>query len=122
MGILPLLIPLRLIQRVKVPENPVHGISVVPGVPPHIQGVTMAVVVPFPGGKHRLYTQLDTGAPTRKQDCQVLVVINNILSASRGRVGPKSKSEVKTWVRMVRRWANRPTGALKLRTHVLSAY
>lgn len=82
----------------------------------------MAVVVPFPGGKHRLYTQLDTGAPTRKQDCQVLVVINNILSASRGRVGPKSKSEVKTWIRMVRRWANRPTGALKLRTHVLSAY
>lgn len=56
----------------------------------------------------RMWTQLRTGSGTEGMDCVVLAIINLVVWASRGRLGPKDRSEVAEWVEMVRRWAGNP--------------
>lgn len=66
----------------------------------------------------RLFTQLGTGAPTAGADCGVLAVLNLAKWGSRGKVGPdvqvpaRDPQSVASWVRYIRRIANRPWGAM----------
>lgn len=82
----------------------------------------MAVEVPFPGGPHRLMTQLDTGSGTEGEDCVFVTCINGIRYMSRGKVGPKEQDDVGFWVKRIRQWAGRRTGPGYLRTDALKIY
>jgi hypothetical protein len=69
-----------------------------------------------------LRTQLKTGSGTEGDDCGVLTILNITLWASRGRIGPKDQSEVASWVKRVRRWAKRPSGAMLVRGDCFEVY
>lgn len=62
----------------------------------------------------RLWTQLNSGAPTAGMDCGAITAINLIVWASHGKIGPDylkpedDPNSLKSWVRMVRQWAGNP--------------
>lgn len=56
----------------------------------------------------RMWTQLRTGSGTEGMDCVALALVNLIVWASRGKLGPRSKDEVAEWVVQVRKWAGNP--------------
>jgi hypothetical protein len=70
----------------------------------------------------KLKTQLNTGSGTEGSDCGPVTIINAMLWASDGKVGPQSQKEVGEWVKKVRVWARKRTGALAVRDNQLRAY
>jgi hypothetical protein len=69
-----------------------------------------------------LKTQLRTGSGTEDKDCGPATVVNLILWASDGKVGPKNQHEMGAWVKLVRRWARNSNAPFRLRRDALRAY